>query len=71
MRSADSHEHGRIATQIRAMKAFGTVEISGALEFTRAQELDRRLAAYRRNPAAGSPWPDVRDRLLTRPLMHK
>ena len=26
-------------------------------------ELDRRLAAYQRDPAAGSPWPDVLKRL--------
>ena len=30
-------------------------------------ELDRRLHAYRTDPQAGSPWPDVRQRLLRRP----
>ena len=29
-------------------------------------ELDRRLHAYRADPQAGSPWPDVRQRLLRR-----
>jgi putative addiction module component (TIGR02574 family) len=29
-------------------------------------ELDRRLAAYQANPSAGSPWAEVRDRLLRR-----
>jgi putative addiction module component (TIGR02574 family) len=28
------------------------------------EELDRRLAAADKNPAAGSPWEDVRARLL-------
>ena len=30
------------------------------------RELDRRLADYRRNPQAGSPWGDVKRRLLDR-----
>jgi putative addiction module component (TIGR02574 family) len=36
-----------------------------ALELTDSQreELDRRLAAYRADPAAGSPWDDVRSRI--------
>lgn len=39
-----------------------------ALALTPAQkkELDRRLAAYRRNPDAGSPWADVKKRILSR-----
>ena len=28
-------------------------------------ELDRRLEAYRRNPAAGSPWTEVKARILS------
>jgi putative addiction module component (TIGR02574 family) len=37
-----------------------------AITLTDAQraELDARLAAHRRNPAEGSPWPEVRQRLL-------
>jgi putative addiction module component (TIGR02574 family) len=30
------------------------------------EELDRRLAAYHADPSAGSPWPEVRDRLTRR-----
>jgi putative addiction module component (TIGR02574 family) len=30
------------------------------------EELDRRLAAYHADPAAGSPWSEVRERLLRR-----
>ncbi len=30
------------------------------------EELDRRLAAYRREPAAGAPWSDVRARIFRR-----
>lgn len=50
------------------MKSFGIAEIPAALELTKSQELelDRRLDAYRENPAAGSPWPEVRDRILNR-----
>jgi len=28
------------------------------------KELDSRLRAYRKDPAAGSPWPEVRERIL-------
>ncbi len=40
-----------------------------AIELTQPQrdELEARLTAYRRNPAAGAPWPDVRARLLDNP----
>jgi putative addiction module component (TIGR02574 family) len=36
-----------------------------AIVLTDAQkgELDKRLDAYRKNPTAGSPWPDVRKRI--------
>lgn len=39
-----------------------------ALPLTSAQkkELDRRLASYRRNPSTGSPWADVKKRILSR-----
>lgn len=30
------------------------------------EELDRRLEAYRHDPTAGSPWPEVKKRLLAR-----
>ena len=30
------------------------------------EELDRRLDAYRRNPEAVSPWPEVKARILGR-----
>jgi putative addiction module component (TIGR02574 family) len=30
------------------------------------EELDRRLADYHANPTAGSPWTEVRDRILRR-----
>lgn len=40
-----------------------------AMDLTDAQrvELDRRLAEYERNPSAGSPWSEVRERILRRP----
>ena len=43
-------------------------EIPEALELTKAQEaeLDRRLDAYRKDPNAGSPWPEVKARILKR-----
>jgi putative addiction module component (TIGR02574 family) len=43
-------------------------EVPEALTLTQAQkaELDRRLAACRRDPTAGAPWPAVRDRIAKR-----
>jgi putative addiction module component (TIGR02574 family) len=43
-------------------------ECPEALELTVAQkqELDRRLEAYVRNPSAGVPWADIKQRLLAR-----
>jgi putative addiction module component (TIGR02574 family) len=37
-----------------------------ALTDAQRQELDARLDAHRRNPTAGSPWAEVKDRLLRR-----
>jgi len=41
-------------------------QVPGAVELTEAQraELDRRLEAYRRDPKAGSPWAEVKARIL-------
>jgi putative addiction module component (TIGR02574 family) len=41
-------------------------ECPEALELTPAQkqELDRRLADYERDPAAGVPWAELKQRLL-------
>ena len=41
-------------------------ECPEALELTAAQkeELDRRLAAYERDPGAGVPWVELKQRLL-------
>jgi putative addiction module component (TIGR02574 family) len=43
-------------------------EIPEAVELTEAQkaELDRRLDAYRKDPATGASWPVVRDRIAKR-----
>jgi putative addiction module component (TIGR02574 family) len=40
-------------------------EAPEALQLTPEQEaeLDRRLEAYRQDPTAGSPWPEVRARI--------
>ena len=42
-------------------------QIPEAVELTepQRQELDRRLEAYERDPDAGSPWPEVRAKILT------
>ena len=37
-----------------------------ALTPAQREELDRRLEDYRRDPAAGSPWDAVRERILKR-----
>ena len=38
-----------------------------AVQLTEGQrlELEERLQAYREDPRAGSPWPEVRDRILS------
>jgi putative addiction module component (TIGR02574 family) len=43
-------------------------EAPEAVPLTEAQkaELDRRLDAYRKDPAVGAPWPVVRDRIAKR-----
>ena len=43
-------------------------ELPEALQLTQAQEaeLDRRLDAYRKDPTAGSPWSEVKARILKR-----
>ena len=43
-------------------------ETPEAIALTEAQkvELDRRLDAYRQDPTAGAPWPQVRDRIAKR-----
>jgi putative addiction module component (TIGR02574 family) len=41
-------------------------EVPGALQLNEAQEaeLNRRLEAYEKDPTAGSPWAEVRARIL-------
>lgn len=43
-------------------------EVPDEIPLTEAQkkELDSRLEAYRQNPAAGSPWAEVRKRIRRR-----
>jgi putative addiction module component (TIGR02574 family) len=59
-----------IAERLRLVEAIwdSIAEAPEGLELTDAQraELDRRLAEYERNPDAGSPWPEVRARILKR-----
>lgn len=40
-------------------------EVPGSLNLTDAQraELDRRLEAYHQDPASGSPWNEVKERI--------
>lgn len=42
-------------------------QVPESLELTAAQraELDRRLEAYRQDPTAGSPWSEVKERILS------
>jgi putative addiction module component (TIGR02574 family) len=41
-------------------------EVPDAVELTQVQreELGKRLEEYEKNPNAGSPWPEVRERIL-------
>jgi putative addiction module component (TIGR02574 family) len=43
-------------------------ELPESLQLSQAQEaeLDRRLDTYRKDPIAGSPWPEVMARVLRR-----
>ncbi len=43
-------------------------ELPDAVQLTEAQEMefDRRLDAYRKDPTAGSPWSEVKARILKR-----
>jgi putative addiction module component (TIGR02574 family) len=43
-----------------------SVPESIALTASQREELDRRLEDYRHNQATGSPWDDVRERILKR-----
>jgi putative addiction module component (TIGR02574 family) len=57
-----------IAERLRLVETIwdSIAEVPEALTLTQAQEaeLDRRLEAYRQNPTAGSPWSEVRARIL-------
>lgn len=48
------------------MKPIGIVQVLALPELTKAQEieLERRLDAYRKDPTAGLPWPEVKARHL-------
>ena len=57
-----------VAERLRLVETIwdSIAEVPEALELTKAQEaeLDRRLAAYRKDATAGSPWPEVKARIL-------
>ena len=57
-----------VAERIKLVEAiWDTIaEVPEAVKLTDAQrqELDKRLAAYYRNPQKGSPWPEVKARIL-------
>jgi putative addiction module component (TIGR02574 family) len=46
--------------------SIGAVPEAVPLSEDQKMELDRRLEAYHRNPDAGSPWIEVRERLRNR-----
>ena len=57
-----------VAERLRLVETIwdSIAEVPETLQLTKAQEseLDRRLDAYRKDPAIGSPWPDVKARIL-------
>jgi putative addiction module component (TIGR02574 family) len=59
-----------IAERLKLVEAIwdSIAEIPEAIAVTPAQqaELDRRLDEYLRDPTSGSPWPEVKARLLCR-----
>lgn len=44
--------------------SIASIPESITLSETQRNELDRRLNAYHANPTEGSPWTDVKDRIL-------
>jgi len=59
-----------VRERIRLVEAIwdSIAEVPDAVELTDAQreELDRRLQAYRSDTSKGSPWREVRERLVRR-----
>jgi putative addiction module component (TIGR02574 family) len=59
-----------VAERLKLVEAIweSIAEAPEALELTESQraELDRRLDEYAQNPEAGSPWPEVKERILKR-----
>ena len=57
-----------VAERLKLVEAIwdSIAEVPEALALTKAQEaeLDRRLDAYRKDPTAGSPWSEVKARIL-------
>ncbi len=57
-----------VAERLRLVETIwdSIAEVPEALQLTKAQEaeLDRRLDAYRKDANAGSPWPEVKARIL-------
>lgn len=56
-----------VAERIRLVEAIwdSIAQVPEQVELSpdQAAELDRRLAAYEKNPSKGSPWQEVRERL--------
>ena len=59
-----------IAERLKLVEAIwdSIAEVPEAIAVTPAQqtELDRRLDEYMRDPTSGSPWPEVKARILNR-----
>lgn len=57
-----------VAERLKLVEAIwdSIAEVPEAVELTEEQraELDRRLAEYEKNSEAGSPWPEVKARIL-------
>ena len=59
-----------VAERLKLIEAIwdSIAEVPESLALTETQraELDRRLADYKKNPDIGSPWPEVKARILNR-----
>ncbi len=59
-----------VAERLKLIEAIwdSIAEVPESLALTETQraELDRRLADYEKNPDIGSPWPEVKARILNR-----
>lgn len=66
MRGKNARENGCLGVGSEDQTSIAAIPEAVPLSEDQKMELDRRLEAYHRNPDAGSPWIEVRERLRNR-----